>query len=80
LKFSFNWLALRPALPARLSRRQLLGGGIAALAAVAGGGCLLLSEEVRPVELDAFDAVLRRLGEVTGPSLFPDVPSAGSRG
>jgi endonuclease/exonuclease/phosphatase family metal-dependent hydrolase len=73
-------LALRPALPARLSRRQLLGGGIAALAAVAGGGCLLLSEEVRPVELDAFDAVLRRLGEVTGPSLFPDVPSAGSRG
>jgi endonuclease/exonuclease/phosphatase family metal-dependent hydrolase len=54
-------VALRPALRTRLTRRQLLGGSIVTLAALAGGGCLLLSEEVRPAELDAFDAVLRRL-------------------
>jgi endonuclease/exonuclease/phosphatase family metal-dependent hydrolase len=54
-------VALPRALRSRLSRRQLLGGGIATLAALAGGGCLVLSEEVGPTELDAFDATLEGL-------------------
>jgi endonuclease/exonuclease/phosphatase family metal-dependent hydrolase len=59
-------VALTPTLRTRLSRRQLLGGSIAALAALAGGGCLVLSEEVRPAELDAFTATLRRLDGISG--------------
>jgi len=54
-------IAARPALRARLSRRQLLAGGLATLAGLAGGGCLFLAEEVRPAELDAFEAMLKQL-------------------
>ena len=53
-------IAVRPGLRTRLSRRQVLGAGLA------GGGCLFLSEEVRPAELDAFDATLRQLDALAG--------------
>jgi len=59
-------VALSPALRTRVSRRQLLVGSVAAIGALAGGGCLVLSEEVRPAELDAFDATLRRLDSLDG--------------
>ncbi len=62
-------VAVGPALRTRLSRRQALAGGLAALAGLGGGGCLFLSEEVRPAELDAFGAVLRQLD-----SLRPTAP------
>lgn len=59
-------VAVRPALRTRLSRRQVLTGGLASLAGLAGGGCLYLAEEVRPAELDAFDATLRQLDALGG--------------
>ena len=54
-------LAAAPVLRSRLSRRRFLGASVAAVAGLAGGGSLFLSEEVRPAELDAFDATLREL-------------------
>jgi len=59
-------IAVRPGLRTRLSRRQVLGAGVATLAGLAGGGCLFLSEEIRPAELDAFDATLRELDVLAG--------------
>jgi endonuclease/exonuclease/phosphatase family metal-dependent hydrolase len=59
-------VAAPAALRTRLTRRQLLGGSIAAVATLVGGGSLVLSEEVRPAELDGFDATLGRLDALAG--------------
>ncbi len=54
-------LVALPGLRSRLSRRQVLGAGVATFAGLAGGGSLFLSEQIRPAELDAFDATLQEL-------------------
>jgi endonuclease/exonuclease/phosphatase family metal-dependent hydrolase len=59
-------LIAAPGLRTRLSRRQVLGAGVAIFAGLAGGGSLFLSEQIRPAELDAFDATLQELDALAG--------------